>query len=240
MIYDSFVLFLDPTRYIPFDDRENGLPKEILFSAEINLSSDPEYKKMNTFLGEGIFLPANGTVEFDTGIDSDNWTLAFWVQVDTEESYEPLYFFDNQGRGTIITINNATLTHSFGNGSSTQTFSYGAAVDDGPNLIAISFDGTTYRLVVNNSQLTESSSYATPNDIARFFSSNDTAEKILNQVFIADYAIDNKILWKGYSVGVVGKEVRRVLSGSEVILDQGNIDSLQTSWQAYGIVVTKR
>jgi hypothetical protein len=240
MIFDSFVLSLEPNRYIPFDDRENGIPKEIFFNAEVNVPSDPQYKKMNTFLGEAIFLPAEETVEFDTGIDSNNWTLAFWIQVDTEESYQPLYFFDNDGRGTIINIDGDTLVHSFGDGSSTQSFSYGTAVDEGPNLIAISFDGTTYRLIVNNSQLTESSSYSTPQIFARFFSGSDTGEKSLNQIFVADYAIENETLWKGYSVGTTGKEIKKVLSGSEIELSQGNIDSLQTSWQAYGVVVSKR
>lgn len=243
MIFDSFVLSLEPSRYIPFDDVVDGVPREIFEDSEVIVSPAPVYVELNTFLGDGGRIAPSQTLVADLGIDSDPFTLAFWIQVDDEAgSFEPLYFMDSDSRGTIITLQGDTLIHSFGDGTQTQSFSYGAAVNIGePNLIAIAYDGSTYRLVVNDSQLTESGVYSVPAQTSpRFFSSNDSSEKAITHIFAAESAIANEFLWKGYSVGVRGKEIRKVLSGDEIELSQGDIESLQTSWQAYGIVVTKR
>lgn len=241
MIFDSFALSLNPTRYIPFDDRVNGAPLEIFEESEVISPPAPPYATINTFLGEGMVLEADETLTADLGDWSGPFTIAFWIQVG-EGTYEPIYFMNSSNEGTIVTLQNDTLIHSFGNGTGTQSFSYGAAINlDEPNLIALTYDGTIYRLLVNDSQLTESTAYVPPANLpVRFFSSNDSGPKAITHILAADYAIDNETIWKGYSVGTRGREVKRVISGSEVNLSQGDVNSLQTSWQAYGVVVSKR
>jgi len=240
MSFDTKLLLLDPSIYIPMDDREERVPKEIIGDSTIAV-----FGNRPTFLPPELFLTDLCKIDEDSYLSVDlsslspysEYTYGLWFRTGSSES--DIFDMRTATSGSAINVRQNKIRFNF-NGNQSKVIA-----DLDPETIYFScvvFDGNSIKFYLNGIQESQDSHNA-PAIGAATLGGRSSGSKVgsceISGVFWLDYRLESDLVKDLFDVGSKGFSIRNIDSESSVSISENRVDLFQTSWQAYGIVVVK-
>lgn len=244
MSYSSGVLDLQPYFYFPMDIKDGLVPLDVQENVTPVISGDYGYEISTRFFSGPLELPSNSFFLLPDSSDffSAEATYSFWVSSDLVEDTLDIFSIHSGSDGVGISYftPESELTLHFYN-QSTESF----ALDfKEPVLFTITVASGTITFYVNNEIIFDSSNFAIPaNPEIALGSLSDFAAAgaaRFSDLFYSQSALNVFQINNLYSLGYNGYEELKVDSASSILINDVDNSFLQTTWQAYGEVTTKR
>lgn len=240
MSFDIKVSTLSPDFYMPMDDREERIPFEVIGGATVSsFGGRPLYSPPELFLGEFCRLEGDSHLEVDSNALSPytDYSYGFWFKVGYGDA--DIFEIRTESSGTGLVARSGQLRFHF-DGNLNKVID---DVDSEKVYFAfISFDGTNIKFYLDGTE--RSSDPHTPPvintvSLGKRSSGPKVGECALAGVTGFKRSINSQTIEDLYNSGAHGFSKRVRDSGSSLRLLENKVDSYQTSWQAYGIVVVK-
>lgn len=256
MSYESSIIELDPLLYCPIYVFSESGPVDLISGTISTINGPFSVDKSKNFPFRSVVLDPQSFIDVEVGNIQEMFDLpvsySFWFN--REGSSGPVFSIGNESEGFAISVNENNNLVIFYDGTNSDTLI--ESVEDRFHLITVSIDGffngedgegffdPTVSVYFDGDFVYGTEDFSFPADYDIFFNSfygqPGEAETKFSQYFILPIAVTDDQAKSLYNLGVFGRDIFRLDSGTAVTyLDQNQI-TLQTSWQAYGIVTGKQ
>lgn len=227
MSYSSVFVDKNPYFYFPMSARlENDFPLDFSSNSTSVVNGFFSYEHVNDYLGSFVHLFDGSSLEIlDFGDNLSDFTLGFWV-------------FTTKNTKNIISIAGAQIEaeYSEGNVSIIVNSSPAASFAEKELVnIVVSVTNSTGIVYVNGQNVATFTS-SEPESI--IFSSN--GEIFASHVYFFQSLLSEDEISALFDLGATASEIIKIDSESEISFFGDLKSHFQTTWQAYGIITTKR
>lgn len=240
MSFDSKVLFLDPKIYFPMDDRVAFRPVDIISGAESDVFGErPTFFSAEGFLTDVCRVPDGSSIQFSASEAFPYSSYSYGVWFRTEDSDANILHVRDfvSGAGIDVRAGDLIFYHS-----GAQEVTVGEVSPDTIHLVCFSYDGDNVSLYLDGEFIDDYSH--TPPGVDFGILGGGISEETdgttdFTGLFALDYSLTPSQVKDIYDSGTIGRTQRLVDGQSSFAVSDKKVDTFQTSWQAYGIVVVK-
>jgi hypothetical protein len=234
MIYTGLIKKLSPVAYVPMSVGTPGSIVDVISGTQSNLVGSATRETINSQLNKGIRLSADSyfTLESASSFPATG-TVSFWANA-TEQTGLIGEVFGNQ-----FSKIGGVLEH-------TDDTTGGTIASPQPDsdiiMITVSYSPSETKIYINSDTVLDLAYGSTPSQYIYFGAISDapgSSPNAYSDIFVLNYRISDSQVQNLYSVGVNGYETVSIDSSSNINLSDSDPELLQTSWQAYGIVMVK-
>lgn len=250
MSFSSAVTDLNPYFYFPMEEKINYFPVDIISDAEAIIQGDYGFEASSRALSASLNLFDNTYFQIPASVDfeSSPATFGMWLKSDLVEDDIDIFSIhsDTEGIGvSYSTINSEITIHNYNGTDFTYALEFPDNVfltiqiepEPDPNSNSISFK-------INSESIHNQSAFFIP-DVPEITIGSLQDGEARGQITVSDlfylqstisqYNIDNL-----YSLGLNGYEIFPFDSSSSITFNDSSNTYLQTAWQAYGEITTKK
>lgn len=267
MSYESSVIELNPILYCPIFVFSNQGPKDIISNITSTITGGFSIESNTVFPKRSVVLNPFSAVDVDVSGQSDffDFPISYCFWFNKQDDPGPVFSIGSQEQGFAISVNENNNLVIFYDGSNSDTLS--ESVSDNYHFIVVSIDqiqidddgdgengedgegggGSFIPFVTvyfDGEPIYGTDEFSFPSNYDIFFNSfygeEGDSETKISQYFVYPRAIPDKDARALYEIAV-GRAQKELIESDTTIsfLDQNQI-TLQTSWQAYGIVTGKQ
>lgn len=244
MSYSSLVNDLDPYFYFPMEIKENLIPLDVAGSLEPSIEGDYGYEQQKKFFSDPINILEGSyfILQQSSDFSAPSSTYSFWFDSDLVEDITEIFSIHDNISGVGLSyskINSEFIIKIYGGSS----FSVEYELKD-PILVTFIASSSGLVLYLNDEIVLTVGNFTLPSEPTLALGTLNSLQG-LGDARIADFfyvqseisIFDVKSL---YSLGFNGYEVFSLDSGSTITINDLQNDFLQTAWQSYGEITTKK
>ena len=253
MSFASAVLDLNPYFYFPMEIKRNYIPVDIVADIEASVVGDYGYDQQKNFYSNSltIFEGSSFNIDESSEFDFSPATFGFWLDSDFVEDYTDIFSLNSDDAGVGISYSKQTneiTIHNYSGSNFVYDFEF-----DQPSLIVIeiipefSFEPVLPNSIsfkINSEIVHTQSDFLfpeTPKITLGSLEDNEARGEIrISDFFYLQSSISQYNIENLYSLGFSGYEIFPFNSSSSVTLNDSSNKYLQTAWQAYGEITTKK
>lgn len=245
---------LNPYFYFSMEERINYFPVDIVSDIEAEIQGDYEFeaasKALNSSLNlfDGTYFKIPASVDFESSPAS----FGMWLKSDLIEDQIDIFSIhsDSSGIGlSYSTINSEITIHNYSGSSFTYSFNFpenafltiqiepefGFGVPEGSNYISFkinseSFHGQAEFFIPDAPEIT----------VGSLQDGESRGQIAVSDLFYIQSTVSQYNIENLYSLGLNGYEIFPFDSSSAITLNDSSNTYLQTAWQAYGEITTKK
>jgi hypothetical protein len=253
MSYSSLINDLTPYFYFPMDIKKDLLPVDVISDIQPFIEGDYGYDQQKRFYSNSLtlFEGSSFNIAESSEFDFSPATFGFWLDSDFVEDYTDIFSVHSGNTGIGMSYSKETnqiTIHNYSGFGFVQDFEF-----DQPSLIVIeitpelSFEPMLTNSVdfkINSEIVHNQSNFLFPETPQITLGSlNDNQAR--GQISVSDFfylqsTISQNNVENLYSLGYNGYEKLQIDSNSSIIVNDVNNDFLQTAWQSYGEITTKK
>ena len=244
MSYSSKIVDLNPYFYFPMDIKDGFLPLDLQGKVSPSIVGDYGYELSTKYFSGPLDLLSGSLFILESSEDfsSPEATYSFWASSDLIEQTIDIFSIHSgdEGVGLSYFKDESELTiHFYGEGTESFTIDF-----DEPLLFTVTVSSETFSLYVNNELIFSAGSFTIPASPEIFLGSLSDAVGAgtirISDFFYLESALILPEIANIYSLGYDGFELLSLDSASSLTINDSDNNFLQTAWQAYGEVTTKR
>lgn len=244
MSYSSEIVDLNPYFYFPMDIKDGILPLDLQEEVSPSIIGDYGYELSTKYFSGPLDLLSGSLFILESSEDfsSSEATYSFWVSSDLVEQTIDIFSIHsgNEGVGVSYFKDESEITlHFYSQG--TESF----AVDfDEPLLITLTVSSGVISFYINKELVFNTSSFTIPAAPEIFLAGLSDAIGAgsirVSDFFYLQSALILSEIANLYSLGYEGFVLLSLDSVSSLTINDSDNTFLQTAWQAYGEVTTKK
>ena len=244
MSYSSKIVDLNPYFYFPMDIKDGLLPLDLQENVVPVIIGDYGYELSVRFFSGPLDLDSGSLFILQSSEEffSSEATYSFWASSDVVEQTIDIFSIHSgsDGLGVSYFKDESEITvHFYGEGTQSFTIDF-----DEPLLFTITISSGTLSFYINSDLIFSTGSFTIPASPEIFLGGLSDAIGAgairVSDFFYLQSALGLSEISNLYSLGYDGFELFSLDSGSSLIINDVDNDFLQTAWQAYGEVTTKR
>ena len=249
MSYSAAILDLNPYFYFPMDIKNGLLPLDLQENVSSLVVGDYGYELSRRFFSGPLDLPPGSLFVLESSEDfsGPEATYSFWASSDLVEEVVDIFSIHSGSDGVGISY----FKDDSGEGASEvalyfydQSTEFFALEFNEPLLFTITVSAGVLSFYINNELVFDTGSFTIPASPEIFLGglSDSAGEGTIrvSDFFYVQSALNLSEISNLYSLGYDGFELLSVDSASSLTINDVDNDFLQTAWQAYGEVTTKR
>lgn len=249
MSYSSKIVDLNPYFYFPMDIKDGLLPLDLQENVSPLIIGDYGYELSTRFFSGPIDLSPGSLFILESSEDfsASEATYSFWASSDLAEQVVDIFSIHSGSDGVGVSY----FKNNSGEGDSEVTlYFYDQATEsfalefDEPLLFTLTVSSGVLSFYINNELIFDTGSFTIPAspEIVLGGLSDSAGEGTIrvSDFFYLQSALSLFEISNLYSLGYDGFELLSVDSASSLTINDADNDFLQTAWQAYGEVTTKR
>jgi hypothetical protein len=242
MAYLPYANDLSPALYFSFsivDQNQN--PINLIGQESIIFPEEYFYTDEKDHLNRFVALPnqSYGSVEEPASLSS-SVSLAFWFAPLEESSTYEIFSWKDQNNFVELEFDQESSVFNINTSSDGQD-SFAAPEAD-LYFFVLNFDDGSFTAFLNAEQV-YSLSLPRPESSITFGSLDDLSgigDSSFGEIIIFDYVLSNQEISILFDLGLLGFQRAVIESGSQIGFSDAFGSALQTAWQAYGNIFTKR
>lgn len=254
MSFASAVLDLNPYFYFSMEQKINYFPVDIISDEEAIIYGDYEFEAASKGLSDSLNIFDNTYFQIPGSADfeSSPATFGMWISSDFAEDEIDIFSIhsNSDGIGISYSITNSEITiHNYNGVNFTESFDFPdnafLTVQIEPEIgFGVDPDSNSIVFKINSEVIHSQAGFFIPDfpDIVLGSLQNGEARGQITvsdlfylQSTISQYNIENL-----YSLGLNGYEIFPFDSSSSITFNDSSNTYLQTAWQAYGEITTKK
>lgn len=253
MSYSNAVLDLSPYFYFPMEVKFNLNPVDIVSDLEFNSVGDYGYEISPRFYSNSINLPdgSYGYIDPSSDFNSSPATFGMWISSDLVEDSIEIFSIHSESQGFGLSYSTITSELTFHNYSgSSSVFSVDLSspslvtIEIVPDLVVFGPASDSVEIKINSETIYSVSGFSISGEpeinIGSLNDNEGRGQLNISDFFYLQSTISQYNIENLYSLGYEGYDIFPFTSSSDIIVSDANNTFLQTAWQAYGEVTTKK
>lgn len=254
MSFSSAVTDLNPYFYFPMEERINYFPVDIISDSEAIIQGDYGFEAPSRALSASLNVFDNTYFKIPASVDfeSSPATFGMWLKSDLAEDQIDIFSIHSETDGIGVsysTVNSEITIHNYGGTDFTYPLDFSEnvflTIQIEPEIgFGIDPDSNSISFKINSESIHNQSAFFIPDvpeiTIGSLQDGEARGQITVSDLFYLQSTISQYNIENLYSLGLNGYEIFPFDSSSSITFNDSSNTYLQTAWQAYGEITTKK